>query len=178
MSLIRKAARLAHQCHAGQTRRGGTPYIDHPHRVADMVMLVAVEGPIVTDAMIAAAWLHDVYEDCDITPLELISATQSPAVNKYVRELTNVFTKEAYPKWNRKKRKGAEAVRLSKVSPQSQIIKLCDRIDNLKTIAKKGKKFARFYCDESEVLAAGLTAGAEFQAEVFRLTKLIRRGFK
>jgi (p)ppGpp synthase/HD superfamily hydrolase len=142
-----------------------------------MVMLFAIEGPIVTDAMIAAAWLHDVYEDCEISPPHLIMLTNE-IVDRYVRELTNVFLKEAYPKWNRKKRKGAEAVRLSKVSPQAQIIKLCDRIDNLKTIAKKGRKFSMFYCDESEVLAAGLTAGAELQAEVFRLTTLIRKSFQ
>jgi (p)ppGpp synthase/HD superfamily hydrolase len=177
MSLIRFAARLAHKCHAGQTRRGGTPYIEHPHRVADMVMLMDNDGVIISDFMIAAAWLHDVYEDCDITPQALIDATH-PAVNKYVRELTNVFIKEAYPKWNRKKRKGAEAVRLSKVSPQAQIIKLCDRIDNLKTIAKKGKKFSLFYCDESDALAVALTVGPKLQAEVFRLTKLIRKSYE
>jgi len=177
MSLIRNAARLAHHCHKGQTRRGGTPYIEHPHRVADMVMLLDIETPIITDAMIAAAWLHDVYEDCDIAPATLINVTH-PAVNKYVRELTNVFVKKAYPYLNRAARKTAEAHRLSEVSPQAQIIKLCDRIDNLKTIAKKGKKFSLFYCDESEVLAANLTTGSELRAEVFRLTKLIQRSYR
>jgi (p)ppGpp synthase/HD superfamily hydrolase len=172
--MIRNAARLAHRCHKGQTRRSGKPYIEHPHRVADMVMLLDIETPIITDAMIAAAWLHDVYEDCDITPLELIEATQSPAVNKYVRELTNVYTKEAYPLMNRRGRKTAEARRLAEVSPQAQIIKLCDRIDNLKTITRKGRKAALFYCAESEILASALTVGAKLQAEIFRLSKLIQ----
>lgn len=166
MSLIRFAARLAYRCHKGQTRRGGTPYIEHPHRVADMVMLSDIKMPIISDSMIAAAWLHDVYEDCDITPQQLIEATH-PAVNKYVRELTNVYVKEAFPKWNRKKRKTAEARRLAEASPQAQIIKLCDRIDNLKTIHKKGKKFSLFYCDESDALVAILTVGVKLQAEVF-----------
>jgi (p)ppGpp synthase/HD superfamily hydrolase len=178
MSIIRNAARLAHNCHAGQTRRGGKPYIEHPHRVADMVMLLDIETPIITDEMIAAAWLHDVYEDCDITPFALIEATQSIVVNKYVRELTNLYTKKACPELNRRGRKMAEARRLAQVSPQAQIIKLCDRIDNLKTIHKKGKKFTLFYCDESDVLAEALVAGPKLQAEVFRLTKLIRETLK
>ena len=177
MSLIRFAARLAHRCHAGQTRRGGTPYIEHPHRVADMVMLMNEDGVLITDAMIAAAWLHDVYEDYDIQPRELIDATNK-VVDGYVEELTNVYVKEAYPEFNRMARKTAEAIRLANASPQAQIIKLCDRIDNLKTIHKKGKKFALLYCDESVILVAALTAGTELQAEVFQLTKLIRKSFK
>ncbi len=177
MSLIRNAARLAHKCHVGQTRRGGTPYIEHPHRVADMVMLMSEDGVLITDEMIAAAWLHDVYEDCDIQPRQLIDAT-SRSVDRYVEELTNVYVKESYPEWNRKTRKTLEATRLAEASPQAQIIKLCDRIDNLKTIHKKGKKFALFYCDESVVLVAALTAGTGLQAKVFRLTQLIRKSFK
>jgi (p)ppGpp synthase/HD superfamily hydrolase len=173
MSMIRNAARLAHICHKGQTRRGGKPYIEHPHRVADMVMLLDDDEVIITDAMIAAAWLHDVYEDCDIQPRQLIDATNR-VVDRYVEELTNVYVKEAYPEWNRKNRKTEEARRLAEVSPPAQIIKLCDRIDNLKTASKKGKKFALLYCAESEILASALTVGAKLQAEIFRLSKLIQ----
>lgn len=177
MSLIRNAARLAHRCHAGQTRRGGKPYIEHPHRVADMIMLMSEDGVPITDEMIAAAWLHDVYEDCDIQPRELIDATNK-IVDGYVEELTNVYVKEAYPEWNRKERKAAEARRLANATPQAQIIKLYDRIDNLKTIHKKGKKFALFYCDESDALAEALTTGKELRVEVFKLTSHIRKSFK
>lgn len=177
MSLIRNAARLAHQCHAGQTRRGGKPYIEHPHRVADMVMLMDEDGPLITDSMIAAAWLHDVYEDCDIEPQYLIDVTH-PAVNKYVRELTNVYVKKEYSEFNRMARKTAEAHRLSQASPQAQVIKLCDRIDNLKTIHKKGKKFSLFYANESDLLAAALSVSPKLQTKVFRLTKLIRESYQ
>ena len=177
MSLIRNAARLAHRCHAGQTRRGGQPYIEHPHRVADMVMLMEEEVVLITDAMIAAAWLHDVYEDCDIQPRHLIDVTNR-FVDRYVQELTNVYVKEVYVDMPRKSRKMAEAKRLAEASPAAQIIKLCDRIDNLKTIHKKGKKFSLFYCDESDALAVALTVGVKLQAEVFRLTALIRKTYK
>ena len=177
MSLIRNAARLAHRCHAGQIRRGGKPYITHPHRVADMVMLMEEDGVIITDEMIAAAWLHDVYEDCDIQPRELIDATNR-IVDWYVKELTNVYVKESYSEYNRRKRKTFEAARLAEAPPKVQIIKLCDRIDNLKTIHKKGKKFSLHYCEESEILAAELVWGPKLQAEVFRLTKLIRKSYQ
>jgi len=142
-----------------------------------MVMLMEEDGVLITDEVIAAAWLHDVYEDCDIQPRHLIDVTNR-IVDGYVRELTNVYVKEAYPESNRKARKTAEANRLSEASPRAQIIKLCDRIDNLKTIHKKGKKFALLYCDESEILAWALTSGPKLQAEVYRLIKLIRKGYK
>jgi len=142
-----------------------------------MVMLMDGDGVHITDDMIAAAWLHDVYEDTDVKLQYLIDVTNR-IVDEYVEELTNEYTKEAYPEWNRRTRKTLEADRLSEASPQAQIIKLCDRIDNLKTIHKKGRKFALLYCDESEILAGALVVGAKLQAEVFRLTQLIRKGYK
>lgn len=57
--LIRKAATFATNAHEGQRDKNGSPYISHPARVASYVEEMG--GDSVT---IAAAWLHDVIEDC------------------------------------------------------------------------------------------------------------------
>jgi (p)ppGpp synthase/HD superfamily hydrolase len=65
MSLIELAKSIATKAHEGQTRRDGkTPYIEHPKAV---VLRLLHEN----EKVIAAAWLHDVLEDCDVTVFDL-----------------------------------------------------------------------------------------------------------
>lgn len=60
-----KAYKLACEAHAGQVDKGGNPYIQHPETVAGMVD---------SDEEKAAAYLHDVLEDTDVTIEQLIDA--------------------------------------------------------------------------------------------------------
>ena len=70
MSLIKKAQSFANNAHEGQVRKyGGEPYIDHPIRVA---MLLIEFIPNISEEMVAAALLHDVLEDTDTTLDDLI----------------------------------------------------------------------------------------------------------
>jgi (p)ppGpp synthase/HD superfamily hydrolase len=65
--LVSRALSFARRAHAGQIRKGdGTPYIDHPVEVA---RLLYEQG--FGDAVIAAALLHDVVEDCGVSAPEL-----------------------------------------------------------------------------------------------------------
>lgn len=58
-----KARALAAAAHAGQVDKVGEPYIGHPARVVQGVLMSGV-----TDLnAVAVAWLHDVVEDTDIT---------------------------------------------------------------------------------------------------------------
>ncbi len=57
--LVEAARELAHRAHAGQVDKAGRPYIEHVSRVAAAVAHYA--EPEVQ----AAAWLHDVLEDCE-----------------------------------------------------------------------------------------------------------------
>ena len=57
---VENAIAIAARAHSGQTRKqSNTPYILHPQQVATLVMQ---NGG--TLEQIAAAWLHDVIEDC------------------------------------------------------------------------------------------------------------------
>ena len=76
-SIVEGAADVARGAHAGQVDKSGQPYIGHPARVA-----ARVRGD---DFAEAAAWLHDVVEDTDVTlddlrrdfPDELVAAVDA-----------------------------------------------------------------------------------------------------
>jgi (p)ppGpp synthase/HD superfamily hydrolase len=153
---LRKVIEFAFEAHEGQKRKGGAPYIIHPANVA---MLVYEWGPLPGNEVIAAAWLHDVIEDCGVTP-KLLEKNFGKDVTSIVVELTNVYTKEAYPDLSRLERKKKEFFRLSKVSYWAKIIKAADRIDNLETKDKLGK-FGELYVTESLDLYKALMEGIE-----------------
>ena len=69
MDPIERAEAIAHRAHAGQTDKSGLDYIDHPRRVAERTALIA-PADLRTES-IAAAWLHDVVEDTDVTREDL-----------------------------------------------------------------------------------------------------------
>ncbi|HHY67315.1 MAG TPA: HD domain-containing protein [Alicyclobacillus sp.] len=75
------AFRIAEQAHAGQTDKGGRPYIEHPLAVADMVD--GCKEKIV-------ALLHDVCEDSGITPEDLRDAGFDDDVIAAVRAITKM----------------------------------------------------------------------------------------
>lgn len=67
--LVTTARRIATQAHRGQVDKAGAPYIGHPERVAGHA--AAAGGD---ERVVAAAWLHDVVEDTDVTPDDLRAA--------------------------------------------------------------------------------------------------------
>jgi (p)ppGpp synthase/HD superfamily hydrolase len=70
-AVVRAAYRLARDAHRGQRRRHGPPYIEHPVAVA----WLAYERFGVRDGrVLAAALLHDVLEDTDVTDLTAFPA--------------------------------------------------------------------------------------------------------
>ena len=141
--LIFEAHSFAEKAHEGQTRKyTGEPYIVHPRAVAN---LVAARGG--DKAMICAAYLHDVVEDCDVE-LATIYNLFGPDIGLLVNELTDEYTKENYPELNRRARKSMEADRLGKVSDRAKLIKLCDLADNTKTIVEHDPGFATVYLRE------------------------------
>lgn len=70
--LIDLTARLAARAHEGQVDKAGRPYIEHPARVAARVRVLGG-----SDTAVAAAWLHDVVEDSELS-LEALSAEGIP----------------------------------------------------------------------------------------------------
>ncbi len=157
MILIIKAAQFANLWHEGQKRKyTDRPYIEHPGRVAARIS----RHQQATESRIAAAWLHDVVEDCGIT-MEQLTATMGERVAALVDELTN--TSKTAPGLNRAQRKSLDRQRIKHISTGAMLIKLADRADNLREM-ERGSEFARLYAAESRLLLEVL-AGTDEELE-------------
>ena len=110
--------------------------------------------------MVAAAWLHDTIEDTDTTFDDIVTKF-GPQVAIYVGELTDKFTHEKYPHLNRARRKELECDRYRYVLPETKQIKLCDLIDNTKSIVEHDPKFAIVYLREKANLLEAMGFGNE-----------------
>lgn len=145
MSLIIKAARFAGLKHTGQFRKYAEPpipYIVHPMRVAGLVTLYSDA----TEEEVAAAWLHDVVEDCGVTHQELVDRFGSQVANNVIG-LTDISKQDPeIGKLNRELRKQANNEYLLKQPLWVQRIKLFDIADNIHDMigCKDGFKF-KFY---------------------------------
>jgi GTP pyrophosphokinase len=126
MSEVRLAYEIAEAAHAGQMRDEGTPYIVHPVRVA--VSLVDEMG-IHAPELICAALLHDVIEDSDTTREEIAEMFgERVALLVWLLTKLDSVSLPAY----------LAAIESASV-PGAAIVKLCDRLDNLRFLAHSPK---------------------------------------
>ena len=162
MTLIEKAQKLAHEAHdsIGQKRKyRGEPYWVHTDEVAAIV--ASVGG---TEEMICAAHLHDVLED--VTPknpkydIAFLAQEFNFRVSGLVGWLTDEYTKEAYPQYNRASRKSLERRRLEGAPNDAKTIKLADLISNTQSIVADDPDFAHTYLREKWELLPILEGGS------------------
>lgn len=151
MDIVEEARAFATQMHAGQTRKyTGEPYINHPAEVATIVANVGGSYD-----MIAAAWLHDVVEDCGVA-LETIHAM----FGLEVRELVYWLTDESRPQdGNRATRKEIDRRHIAMAPADAQTIKLADLISNTSSIVERDPGFAKVYLAEKERLLRVMVKG-------------------
>jgi (p)ppGpp synthase/HD superfamily hydrolase len=83
--MIKTAIDVAAQAHAGQVRRGWEDYVYHPLRVAQK----CIDAGMAED-YVAAAILHDVVEDSDITIKDLATFGFSYKTVEAIRLLTKL----------------------------------------------------------------------------------------
>ena len=122
MTLIEMASDLANRAHLGQRRKiSGIPYIVHPFRVAAMVDHYGG-----SQEQIAAAWCHDVLEDCPAAFGLELESLPLPVVS-LVRQLT----KDIDPATGKGVKGELFMMGLRAMSQAAALVKLCDRIDNI-----------------------------------------------
>lgn len=141
-TMERRAFYFAVRSHRNQKRKFSYDfYVHHLRRVAGMV-----KGLTDDEELIAAAYLHDVVEDTPITVDEVCRAF-GPRICRIVEELTD-------DKGMRKEMGRVEYVKqkVSRMSPDALLIKLADRIDNVKDMADAPESFRRKYIEETEAM--------------------------
>lgn len=160
MSLIIEAAQFAAEKHKGQFRKyNNFPYITHPIRVAGRM----ATHQLATQDIVAAAYLHDVVEDCGVSPEE-IRAIFGESIEFYVKHLTNPPREEGVP---RRVRKQQDRERLKTAPRRAKVVKLIDRIDNLREL-DWSDSFAKVYAEESLLLLEVLKDADQELAEELR----------
>ena len=122
-TLILKAVHFSAQKHSTQRRKdeNASPYINHPISVA---LAIAQIGGVDDPEILAAALLHDTFEDTETTPEELEDEF-GKKVCEYVLDVTDDKT---LPKDERKRRQIEHA---KKISNGAALIKLGDKISNV-----------------------------------------------
>lgn len=139
--LERKAFEFALVKHQGQVRFDGSPYIEHPKRVAENVSKFKASKN--KSILVAAAFLHDTLEDTDTTFEELVSVFGAN-VAYLVKEVT---TDEEM-----KKRLGKAAylkLKMCSMSSYGLVIKLSDRFDNVCDLENASPSFRIKYVSET-----------------------------
>jgi len=127
-NLIRKAFDFALEAHKNDLRASGEPYFDHPYEVA---MIIAKEIPL-DDVSIAAALLHDVLEDTEIT-----LDTLSKQFNSTIADIVDGVTKigGAIRDHDASQAESYRKLLLSMVKDIRVIlVKFADRLHNMRTL--------------------------------------------
>ena len=131
--LFRRAVSFAMQHHEGQKRESGEPYISHPIAVAGIVLDMGMDAASVT-----AAILHDAVEDCEDVSLADIEREFGADIAMLVDGVTKL-TISGKQTYITKKQEQAENLRKLFLAIAEDvrvvIIKLADRLHNMRTIA-------------------------------------------
>src|SRR5919109_347600 len=126
---VQRAYEFAEESHRGQLRISGEPFVEHPLGVAHILADLGMDT-----TTLVAALLHDVVEDTDLT-LREIDADFGPAVTAIVDGLTKLDKIE----YRSREQEQAENVRKMVVAMAKDIrvliIKLADRLHNMRTLA-------------------------------------------
>ncbi len=129
LDLLRGAYAFAARAHEGQLRRSGEPYVLHSVAVAHILADLRMDATTV-----AAALLHDVPED---TPQTLEEVRRE--FGNEIATLVDGVTKLGKIQWKSQEEKQAENLRKVFLAMASDVriilIKLADRLHNLRTIA-------------------------------------------
>lgn len=123
-SRILKALRLAEDIHFGQTRASGEDFLIHPLCVAETLLDWGVSSEL-----IIAALLHDTVEDGTLT-ISKIQKLFGVEVATYVFALTKHFFHQGVTE---------NSISFLKESPNILIIKLADRLHNMRTLSSMSK---------------------------------------
>lgn len=172
--LVELARETAIAMHDGcrHMRSDGQPYWTHPERVVATLRTAGLGADV-----LAAAWLHDVAEDCPASLaecealIEKLAHTFGPAVGSLVREVTNYFPPDAQPPATMEEKQARLREHAPHLSAGAKWIKLADRLDNISGMTGWPWSKRQRYARATELLLAALEplpTGSDSLAEKIR----------
>jgi len=151
ITMLLAGLRFAEQAHNGQLRRSGEPYVTHPIEVATLALDIGATTP-----MLMAALLHDTVEDTPTT-LDDVEARFGPEVRRLVDGCTKVARVHPDAADSRTQAANLRKLFVTLASDTRVIvIKLCDRLHNLRTIEHLPPEKARRIGEETLAIHAPL----------------------
>jgi GTP pyrophosphokinase len=133
-TLLEHAFAYAAHAHENQKRQSGEPFIEHPFAVARILAELHLD-----EETLAAALLHDVVEDTGVEPEQL-----KAEFGEEIAKLVDGVTKLTRIQFQSREHAEAENYRKMIVAmaqdPRVILIKLADRLHNLRTIEYLGKQ--------------------------------------
>lgn len=126
IQMLIKALAFASYKHKDQRRKdqSASPYINHPIALAN---LLVNEGGITDAEILCAALLHDILEDTETTPEELIEAFGA-SIGSIVMEVTDDKS------LSKAERKQAQIAHAPHLSTKARAVKLADKTCNLRDV--------------------------------------------
>ncbi len=128
LGLLTRAYRFSADCHQGQHRASGEPYVSHPLEVARLLVDFKMDVTTIT-----AGLLHDVIEDTKATKDDL-----EREFGKEIADLVDGVTKIGKLAFSSREERQAENFRKMLVAMARDIrvlmIKLADRLHNMRTL--------------------------------------------
>ncbi len=141
--MFEQALEFALKKHKGQVRKGSNmPYYRHPIRVAKNIEEFKKSKNL--ELLMTAALLHDTVEDCKWVTLQEIAKKFGYYVAALVDELTsdkNEIAKTGKTEYLKNK--------MAKMSSYGLVIKLSDRLDNVKDLKDTTPAFQKRYTKET-----------------------------
>lgn len=163
VDLINRAYSIAEEMHNGQLRKSGEPYIIHPVEVARILAELGMD-----DETLVAGLLHDVIEDTPYTKEQLRAE-----FGDEVLLLVDGVTKLGSIVFENKEEKQAENLRKMFLAMSKDIrvliIKLADRLHNLRTINYMTEEKIKEKCRETLEIYAPLASRLGIYAMKFEM---------
>ena len=161
--LLRDAFNFAKEVHAHQTRDEGTPYFNHPYRVA---MYMAKEMHTGDANTIATGLLHDVMEDGK----GVTHSVLEEKFNEDVARNVSLLSKKKVPDSQHEQMLTAYYDHLKKAPLDVKRVKISDRLDNIRSLhlSPDKEKVPRYIKETREIylpMAKECFAGAAKEIE-------------
>src|SRR5690606_21278587 len=145
---VEKAYHYAERAHSEQKRKSGDPYFIHPLSVTQILLEMRLDS-----ASLCAGLLHDVVEDTEVE-LETIEREFGSEIADLVDGLTKLNKINFYSKEDRQAESFRKMVVAMSKDVRVLLVKLCDRLDNMRTMEHmKAASQERISRETSEIYA-------------------------